>query len=135
MTISTQIALSRKGREEMNIKPIRTEADYQAALRNIEPYFDLEQMTEEQQYYFEIMLALIEAYEAKHYPIEPPDPIEAIKFRMEQQGLEIKDLEGIIGKPNRVYEIFNKTRPLTLNMIRNINKKMGISADILIHQH
>lgn len=135
MTISTQIALSRKGREEMNIKPIRTEADYQAALRNIEPYFDLEQMTEEQQDYFEIMLALIEAYEAKHYPIEPPDPIEAIKFRMEQQGLEIKDLEGIIGKPNRVYEIFNKTRPLTLNMIRNINKKMGISADILIHQH
>ncbi len=119
----------------MNIKPIKTEADYQAALLNIEPYFDLEQMTEEQQDYFEIMLTLIEAYEAKHYPIDPPDPIEAIKFRMEQQGLEIKDLGEIIGKPNRVYEIFNKTRPLTLNMIRNINKKMGISADILIHQY
>lgn len=119
----------------MNIKPIKTEADYQAALLNIEPYFDLEEMTEEQRDYFEIMLVIIEDYEAKHYPIDPPDPIEAIKFRMEQQGLEIKDLEGIIGKPNRVYEIFNKTRPLTLNMIRNIHKKMGISADILIHQN
>ncbi|WP_245174234.1 helix-turn-helix domain-containing protein [Gallibacterium genomosp. 3] len=98
----------------MNIKPIKTEADYQEALLNIEPYFDLEQMTEKQRDYFDVLLTLIETYEDKHYQIDPPDPIEAIKFRMEQQGLEIKDLENIIGKPNRVYEVFNKTRPLTL---------------------
>lgn len=78
------------------------------------------------------MISLIEDYENKHHHITPPAPIEAIKFRMEQEGLVIKDLEGIIGKPNRVYEIFNKTRSLTLTMIRRIHKKMNISADILI---
>ena len=117
----------------MNIKPIKNEQDYQQALALVEPYFAREDELNEQELdFFDVMVTLIEAYEAKHYPIDPPTPIEAIKFRMEQEGLKIKDLDGIIGKPNRVYEIFNKTRPLTLNMIRNIHQKMGISADILI---
>lgn len=117
----------------MNITPIRTEQDYKQALKAIEPLFDREEeLTGEELDYFDVMISLIENYESKHYHIELPDPIEAIKFRMEQQGLEIKDLDGIIGKPNRVYEIFNKTRPLTLNMIRQLHSKLGIGADILI---
>ena len=67
-----------------------------------------------------------------HYPIAPPTPIEAIKFRMEQMGLEVKDMDGIIGKPNRVYEVLNGTRPLSLAMIRRLHEKLGISADTLI---
>ena len=75
---------------------------------------------------------LIEAWERKHYPIAPPDPIEAIKFRMDQAGLSIKDLEPIIGRSNRVYEVLARTRPLTLAMIRRLHKELGISADVLI---
>lgn len=117
----------------MNITPIRNEVDYQNALKAIEPLFDREEeLTREEMDFFEIMLSLIENYENKHYQIELPDPIEAIKFRMAQQGLEVKDLDGIIGKPNRVYEVFNKTRPLSLNMIRNLHNKLGIGADVLI---
>ncbi|MBF0785988.1 transcriptional regulator [Muribacter muris] len=117
----------------MNITPIRTEADYQQALKAIEPYFDKEdELTTDEMDYFEVMLALIENYESKHYPIELPDPIQAIKFRMEQDGLTVKDLEQIIGKPNRVYEVLNKTRPLSLNMIRNVHRHLGIGADVLI---
>ena len=80
----------------------------------------------------EVLAALVEQYEATHYPIDPPHPIEAIKFRMEQEGLTVKDMGGIIGKPNRVYEVFNGTRPLTLAMIRRLHEKLGIPADILI---
>lgn len=117
----------------MNITPIRTEADYQQALKAIEPYFDKEdELTESELDYFEIMLTLIENYENKHYAIDFPDPIQVIKFRMEQDGLTVKDLEPIIGKSNRVYEVLNKTRPLSLNMIRNIHKSLGIRADVLI---
>ncbi|MFA9487983.1 MULTISPECIES: type II toxin-antitoxin system HigA family antitoxin [unclassified Mannheimia] len=117
----------------MNITPIRTETDYQNALKAVEPLFDREdELTTDELDYFDVMISLIENYESKHYHIDLPDPIEAIKFRMEQQGMEIKDLDGIIGKPNRVYEIFNKTRPLTLNMIRNLHNKLGIGADVLI---
>lgn len=117
----------------MNITPIRTDTDYQNALKAIEPLFDREdELTDDELDYFDVMLSLIENYESKHYLIELPDPIEAIKFRMDQQGLEIKDLDNIIGKPNRVYEIFNKTRPLTLNMIRKLHSKLGIGADVLI---
>lgn len=117
----------------MNITPIRTEADYQQALKAIEPFFDKEdELTASELDYFEIMLTLIENYETKHYPIDLPDPIQAIKFRMEQDGLTVKDLEPIIGKANRVYEVLHKTRPLSLNMIRNIHKHLGIRADVLI---
>ncbi|OOF75956.1 transcriptional regulator [Rodentibacter caecimuris] len=117
----------------MNITPIRTEADYQQALKAIEPYFDKEdELIGEELDYFDVMLTLIENYESKHYSIDLPDPVQAIKFRMEQQGLTVKDLEPIIGKPNRVYEVLNKTRPLSLNMIRNVHKHLGIGADVLI---
>ncbi|WP_315568260.1 transcriptional regulator [Haemophilus parahaemolyticus] len=114
------------------IKPIRNEQDYQAALKIVEPFFDKETFSPDEADFFDVMLTLIENYEAKYYPVDLPDPIEAIKFRMEQEGLAIKDLDTIIGKPNRVYEVFSRTRPLTLNMIRKIHQQMGISADVLI---
>lgn len=80
----------------------------------------------------DILATLVAAYEAKHYPIEEPDPIEAIKFRMDQMGLTVKDLGSIIGETNRVYEVLNKKRPLTLRMIRNLSSKLGIPASVLI---
>ena len=88
----------------MDIPPIRTESDYLAALKTVEPYFDSEpDPASEAGEHFEILLALTQAYEARHHPVDPPDPIEAIKFRMEQQGLTPKDLAPMIGRPNRVY--------------------------------
>jgi HTH-type transcriptional regulator / antitoxin HigA len=117
----------------MEIRPIRIEADYEAALREVSPYFDKEPTpgTPEGDR-FEILLTLINAYEEKHHAIAPPDPIEAIKFRMEQAGLTPKDLEPMIGRTNRVYEILNGTRPLTLPMIRRLHSQLGIPAESLI---
>ncbi|AXC64765.1 helix-turn-helix domain-containing protein [Salmonella enterica] len=117
----------------MQIKPIRTEQDYQAALRIVSPMFDNEpEMNTSEGDFFEVMCLLIEEYEKKHYPIDPPDPVEAIKFRMEQQGLTVKDLEPAIGKTNRVYEILNGNRKLTLPMIRNLHNQFGIPLESLI---
>ncbi|MBE8595342.1 helix-turn-helix domain-containing protein [Xenorhabdus sp. BG5] len=117
----------------MNIKPIRTEQDYQAALAAIAPMFDNQPEIGTPEFDFmEVMVLLIESYESEHYPIDPPDPIEAIKFRMEQSGLTVKDLEPAIGKSNRVYEVLNRKRNLTLPMIRNLNCMFGIPADVLI---
>ncbi|MEQ1977608.1 MULTISPECIES: transcriptional regulator [unclassified Xenorhabdus] len=119
----------------MNIKPIRTEQDYQDALKAIAPLFDNQPETGTPEFdYMEVMVLLIEAYEEKHYPIDPPDPIEAIKFRMEQSGLTVKDLEPAIGKSNRVYEVLSRKRNLTLPMIRNLHGMFGIPADVLIKQ-
>ena len=117
----------------MNIKPIRTDQDYKEALSTVAPWFEQEPepgTPEADQ--FEVLLMLIEAYEAKQYAIAPPDPIEAIKFRMEQAGLTPKDLEPMIGRSNRVYEILAGRRPLTLAMIRKLHKGLGIPADSLI---
>lgn len=116
--------------------PIRTEADYQAALQLVSPYFDCAEPEPDSDAgaHFEALVTLIEAYEAKHYPISPPDPIEAIKFRMEQQGLKPKDLQPMIGGLNRVYEILNRKRPLTLAMIWRLHTGLGISAETLIRQ-
>ncbi|KMJ46244.1 transcriptional regulator [Xenorhabdus khoisanae] len=117
----------------MNIKPIRTEQDYQEALKAIAPLFNNQPEIGTPEFdYMEVMVLLIEAYEAEHYPIDPPDPIEAIKYRMELSGLTIKDLEPAIGKANRVYEVLNRKRNLTLTMIRNLHCMFGIPADILI---
>jgi HTH-type transcriptional regulator/antitoxin HigA len=80
----------------------------------------------------DILVTLVQAYEAKHMPISPPDPVEAIKFRMEQSGLSVKDLEPIIGKSNRVYEVLSRKRPLTLGMIRRLHHSLGIPAEVLI---
>ena len=117
------------------IRAIRTEADHQAALQQVASYFDVEpEIDSEAGAHFEAMITLIEAYEAKHYPIAPPDPIEAVKFRMEQQGLKPKDLQPMIGGLNRVYEVLNRKRPLSLSMVRRLHAGLGISADCWIQE-
>ncbi|WP_318371143.1 transcriptional regulator [Enterobacter sp.] len=118
----------------MNITPIRNEQDYKAALKAVSPFFDNEPApgTPEGDF-LDVMITLIEAYETRHHPIEPPTPVEAIKFRMEQAGLSVKDLEPAIGRANRVYEVLNGKRKLTLPMIRNLHQMFGISAESLIN--
>ncbi|MGE4535301.1 helix-turn-helix domain-containing protein [Halomonas sp.] len=117
----------------MNIRPIRTEADYKAVLREVSAYFDNEpEPGTEDSDRFEILLTLVEAYEAKQFPVDLPDPIEAIRFRMDQEGLTAKDLEPAIGKRNRVYEILNGKRNLTLAMVWRLHEMFGIPAESLI---
>ena len=117
----------------MNIHPIRTKADYKRALREVSAYFNDEpEPGSEEGDRFEILTTLVEAYEAKHFRIEAPDPIEAIRFRMEQGGLSVKDLVPSIGQPNRVYQVLNRKRGLTLEMIRNLHRNLGIPAESLI---
>ena len=117
----------------MDIHPIHTEADYESALRELSAYFDNEPSpgTPDGDR-FDVLLTLVEAYEARHFPIDLPDPVEAIKFRMEQAGLTPKDLVPAIGRLNRVYEILTRKRPLTLNMIWRLHTQFGIPADSLI---
>ncbi|MES2976130.1 MAG: transcriptional regulator [Pseudomonadota bacterium] len=117
----------------MDIHPIRSDADYKAALATVSPWFDREpEPGTEDADRFEILVTLIQAYEAKQFPILPPDPIDAIKFRMEQSGLAIKDLEPMIGRSNRVYEVLNRKRALTLPMIRRLHRGLGIPAEVLV---
>ena len=117
------------------IQPIRTEADYEAALKLVAPYFDNEpEPDSDAGAHFEAMVTLIEAYEAKHYPIAPPDPVQAIKFRMEQQGLTPADLVPMIGQRNRVYEVLNGKRKLTMAMVWKLHTGLGIPAESLIRQ-
>jgi HTH-type transcriptional regulator/antitoxin HigA len=117
----------------MNIRPIHTDNDYKAALRELSAYFSNEpEMGTEDGDRFEILATLVEAYEAKHFPVEAPDPIEAIRFRMEQGGLTAKDLVPYIGRANRVYEVLNGKRSLTIEMIRNLHRNLGIPAESLI---
>lgn len=117
----------------MNIKPIHNETDYQAALREASAYFENEpEPNTPAGDHFEILLTLIEAYEAKYHAIEPPDPVEAIKFRMEQEGLTAKDLVPMIGQVNRVYEVLNRKRGLTTTMMWKLHQGLGISAESLI---
>ena len=115
----------------MDIKPIKTDADYQAALIDIENLMAAELDTPQGEK-LDVMVTLIEAYEAKHFPMGLPDPVEAIKFEMERKGLTVKDLEPMIGKPNRVYEILNRKRSLTLKMIWSLHEGLGIPAESLI---
>lgn len=117
------------------LTPIRSEADYKAALKEAEAFFDLPDEPNpegEEGAYFEALITLIQAYERKHYPIDPPDPVDAIKFRLEQSGLSIEDLEPFIGRRNRIYEVLAHKRPLTLSMIRRLHKGLGIPAEVLI---
>ena len=117
----------------MEITPIRTEKDYRAALRVVSELVDQDPSHDTPEgERLDVLSTLIEAYERKHHPIDLPDPVEAIKFRMDQAGLSVKDLEPMIGQPNRVYEVLSHKRPLTLRMIRNLNKGLGISAQVLI---
>lgn len=115
----------------MDIKPIKTKADYQAALKEIETLMDAKPRTSRGDR-LEVLVTLVEAYEAKHYPLDLPDPIEAIKYAMESKGLTVKDLEPMIGRSNRVYEILNRKRPLTLKMIQELHRQLGIPAESLV---
>ena len=119
----------------MQIRPIHTKADYKAALKIVSTLVDADpaQGTPDGDR-LEVLGTLVAAYEAKHYPIELPDPIEAIKFRMEQQGLSAKDLTPMIGGLNRVYEVLNRKRPLSIGMVRRLNSGLGISAECLIRE-
>jgi HTH-type transcriptional regulator/antitoxin HigA len=113
------------------LKPIRTKADYERALLEVERLWGAKNGTKEGDR-LDVLATLIDAYENEHYPMDPPDPIEAIKFRMEQQGLSRKDLEPLIGTRTRVAEILNRKRSLSISMIRRLHKRLGISADVLI---
>lgn len=114
------------------LKPIRTKADYEKALSEVEKFWGAKGGTRDGDR-LDILATLIDAYEAEHYPMDPPDPIEAIKFRMEQQSLSRKDLEPFIGTRTRVAEVLNRKRSLSISMIRRLHKHLGISADVLIH--
>jgi HTH-type transcriptional regulator/antitoxin HigA len=118
---------------KMDIKPIKTDADYRAALKEIEMLMVAEPDTQEGEK-LDVLVTLVEAYEQKHYPLDLPDPVEAIKFEMEQKGLTVKDLEPMIGKSNRVYEVLNHKRSLTLKMIWRLHEQLGIPAESLIKQ-
>ncbi|GAB2912408.1 helix-turn-helix domain-containing protein [Rheinheimera gaetbuli] len=115
----------------MDIKPIRNDADYRAALQVVEQLMLAQPDTAEGEK-LDVMVTLIEAYEAKHFPMDLPDPVEAIKFEMDRKGLTVKDLEPMIGKSNRVYEILNYKRSLTLKMIWRLHQGLGIPAESLI---
>lgn len=117
----------------MEIKPIRTKADYRVALKEIEGLMSAGPNTPEGER-LDVLATLVEAYENKHYRLDLPDPVEAIKFHMEQMALTPKDLVPLIGRINRVYEILNRKRPLTLAMIQRLHSKLGIPAESLIKQ-
>jgi HTH-type transcriptional regulator/antitoxin HigA len=113
------------------VRPIRTKRDHEAALKEIERLWGAKTGTPEGDR-LDVLATLIDAYEAEHYPLDPPDPIEAIKFRMEQQGLTRRDLEEIIGTRTRIAEVLNRKRGLSITMIRRLHERLGISADVLI---
>jgi HTH-type transcriptional regulator/antitoxin HigA len=115
----------------IELKPIRTEADYDEALAELGRLWGARSGTPDGDR-LDVLATLIEAYEARIHPIDPPDPIEAILFRMEQQGLTRKDLEPLIGTRARVAEVLNRKRGLSIEMIRRLNEELGISADVLI---
>jgi HTH-type transcriptional regulator/antitoxin HigA len=115
----------------MNIKPIKTEADYKLALTRLEEIFDSPIGTLESDE-ADIVGLMVDEYEKKHYPIEAPDPIEAIKIRMEELELKQVDLIDMMGGKNRVSEVLNRKRKLTIEMIRNLTKRLNLSSDLLI---
>jgi HTH-type transcriptional regulator/antitoxin HigA len=118
----------------VEIRPIKTEADYEAVLAEIEELFEAEPDTPEGDR-LEVLTTLVEAYEDVHYSIPSPDPIEAIRYYMESRGLVRRDLEPYIGSRARVSEILNRKRPLSLSMIRRLNKGLGIPAHVLIEPY
>src|SRR5437762_10023856 len=115
----------------MDITPIRGEADYERALHRVEELWDSREGSAESDE-LDILTTLLEAYEREHYPVDLPDPVEAIKFRLEQTGKDSRALIGIIGGRTRVYEVMRGKRPLSLNMIRNLHEKLDIPAEVLI---
>src|SRR5664279_1644784 len=120
--------------EVMNIKLIKTEEDYQVALKRLEVIFDAKVATPASDE-ADILGLLVDEYEKKHYPIEPPDPIEAIKIRMEEMQLKQIDLVDVIGGKSRVSEVLNRKRKLTVEMIRNLTERLSISPSVLISDY
>jgi len=118
----------------MKIKPIKSEREYELALKRLDKIFDAEPETKEGDE-LELLAIVIEDYEDKNYPIDPPDPIEAIKFRMEQMGMNQNDLAKIIGHKSRASEILNRKRKLNLSMIRKLNKELNISTEVLVKEY
>jgi len=116
---------------KMEIRPIKTEQDYQSALSRIEDLWGAKKNTPKGDE-FDLLVTLVESYEMKHYPIAPPDPIDAIKFRMEQMGLSKTDMEKYLGSQSRVSEILNRKRSLSLKMIKSLYKDLKIPADVLL---
>lgn len=113
------------------LKPIRTKTDHKAALSELESLWGAKSGTARGDR-LDVLATLIDAYEAEHFPIDPPDPIDAIKFRMEQQGLTRRDLEEIIGTRTRIAEVLSRKRALSIGMIRRLHEKLGIPAEVLI---
>ncbi len=114
-----------------DLRPIRSEADHEAALAEVERLWGADVGSRDGDR-LDVLATLIDAYEAEQFPTDPPDPIEAIKFRMEQAGLSRRDLEGIIGTRTRIAEVLNGKRGLSVAMIRRLHEKLGISAEVLI---
>lgn len=117
----------------MDIKPIKTKADYRSVLKEIESLMTAKANTPQGDR-LDVLVTLTEAYEREHFPMDLPDAVEAIKFRMEQAGLTVDDLEPVIGRKNRVYEILNRRRRLTLRMIEGLHSRFGIPAESLLKQ-
>ncbi len=115
----------------MDIKPIKSERDYEQALQRVESLWKSPEGSAESDE-LDVLATLIEAYEREHYPIDLPDPVEAIKFRLEQEGKDSRALIGVIGQRTRVYEVLRGKRSLSLNMIRRLHDKFGIPASVLI---
>jgi HTH-type transcriptional regulator / antitoxin HigA len=113
------------------VRPIRSNADYEAALKEVERLWGAKSGTRNGDR-LDVLATLIDAYEAEHFPVDPPDPIEAIKFRMEQQNLTRRDLEEIIGTRTRIAEVLSGKRGLSIGMIRRLHERLGISAEVLI---
>lgn len=117
----------------MEVKPIRNEEDYRAMLREVSALVNLDpELGTPEGDRLEVLSTLIQAWESQHYAIDAPDPVEAIRFRMEQAGLTIHDLEPLIGRSNRVYEVLARKRPLSMKMVRHLHYKLGIPAEALI---
>jgi HTH-type transcriptional regulator/antitoxin HigA len=115
----------------MDIKPIKNERDYEQALRRVESLWNSPKGSAESDE-LDVLATLIEAYEREHHPMDMPDPVEAIKFRLEQEGKDSRALIGVIGQRTRVYEVLRGKRSLSLNMIRELHDKFGIPANVLI---
>jgi HTH-type transcriptional regulator/antitoxin HigA len=115
----------------VEVRPIRTKRDHAAALKEVERLWGAKAGTSDGDR-LDVLATLVDAYETEHYPMDPPDPVEAIKFRMEQQGLTRRDLEEIIGTRTRIAEVLNRKRGLSIAMIRRLHDRLDISADVLI---
>lgn len=114
-----------------DVKPIRSERDYERAMAEIERLWGAKSSTPKGDR-LDVLATLVDVYEAEHFPMDTPDPVEAIKFRMEQQGLKRKDLEGIIGSRGRISEVLDRKRGLSIAMIRKLHAELGIPAEVLI---